>query len=67
MDPSHGIGIRKPVPSLALAAIAAGADGIMIEVHPTPEIAKSDGAQTLDFNEACQLYRKGRLIFETLH
>jgi 3-deoxy-7-phosphoheptulonate synthase len=47
VDPSHGIGIREYVPSMAKAAIAAGADGLIIEVHPKPEEALSDGPQSL--------------------
>ena len=55
VDPSHGIGIRRFVPSITLAAIMAGADGIIIESHPTPESAKSDGDQTLNFFELQEL------------
>ena len=47
-DPSHGTGHRYLVGTMARAAVAAGADGLLIEVHPTPERALSDGAQTLD-------------------
>jgi len=47
VDPSHGIGIRDKVPPMALAGIAAGADGIIIEVHHDPDNALSDGAQTI--------------------
>jgi len=47
VDPSHGTGHRSLVKSMALAALAAGADGIMIEVHPEPERALSDGPQAL--------------------
>ncbi len=47
VDPSHATGIREKVPPVALAAIAAGADGLIIEVHPDPSKALSDGAQTL--------------------
>jgi 3-deoxy-7-phosphoheptulonate synthase len=47
VDPSHGIGMWDGVASMALAGIAAGADGVMIEVHPHPELALSDGAQSL--------------------
>jgi 3-deoxy-7-phosphoheptulonate synthase len=47
VDPSHGTGKWYLVPPLALAAIAAGADGVMIEVHPDPDHAASDGAQSL--------------------
>jgi 3-deoxy-7-phosphoheptulonate synthase len=49
VDPSHGTGRREFVPPMALAALAAGADGLLIEVHPTPDHAVSDGAQSLDF------------------
>ncbi|HVA69295.1 MAG TPA: 3-deoxy-7-phosphoheptulonate synthase [Candidatus Binataceae bacterium] len=47
VDPSHGTGIASLVTPMALAAVAAGADGLMIEVHPTPETALSDGPQQL--------------------
>ena len=46
-DPSHGTGIRSKVIPMARAAVAAGADGLMVEVHPDPERALSDGAQSL--------------------
>jgi 3-deoxy-7-phosphoheptulonate synthase len=46
-DPSHGTGIRAKVIPMARAAVAAGADGLMVEVHPTPDQALSDGAQSL--------------------
>ena len=48
VDPSHAAGKVDLVEPLSLAAIAAGADGLMIEMHPTPELALSDGAQSLD-------------------
>jgi len=47
VDPSHGTGVRSLVSPMAAASIAAGADGLMIEVHPRPEEAMSDGAQSL--------------------
>jgi len=47
VDPSHAVGIRDKVPPMALAAIAAGADGLIVEVHPCPDCALSDGAQSL--------------------
>jgi 3-deoxy-7-phosphoheptulonate synthase len=47
LDPSHAAGRRSIVPALAKAAVAAGADGIIVEVHPNPEKALSDGAQSL--------------------
>ena len=46
-DPSHGVGIRDLVPPMALASVAAGADGLLIEMHPNPDKAMSDGAQSL--------------------
>ena len=46
-DPSHGVGIRDLVPPMALASIAAGADGLLMEMHPDPNKALSDGAQSL--------------------
>ncbi|HKL85973.1 MAG TPA: 3-deoxy-7-phosphoheptulonate synthase [Treponemataceae bacterium] len=47
VDPSHAVGIRDKVPPMALAAVAAGADGLIVEMHPCPECALSDGAQSL--------------------
>lgn len=47
VDPSHGVGRRDFVVALARAAAAAGADGILVEVHPRPDEAKSDAAQTI--------------------
>ena len=49
VDPSHGTGKRDYVPPMAMASLAAGADGLLIEVHPDPDHALSDGAQTLSF------------------
>jgi 3-deoxy-7-phosphoheptulonate synthase len=49
VDPSHGTGKRAYVPAMSLAALAAGADGLLIEIHPDPDRAMSDGAQSLDF------------------
>jgi 3-deoxy-7-phosphoheptulonate synthase len=48
LDPSHAAGKRALVPALARAAVAIGADGLLVEVHPCPEKAMSDGAQSLD-------------------
>jgi 3-deoxy-7-phosphoheptulonate synthase len=50
-DPSHAGGRRSLVAPLSYAAVAAGADGLMVEVHPDPECATSDGDQSLDFQE----------------
>ena len=49
VDPSHGTGKRAYVPAMSLAALAAGADGLLLEAHPDPDHAMSDGAQSLDF------------------
>jgi 3-deoxy-7-phosphoheptulonate synthase len=51
VDPSHATGHRDLVPSMALAAVAAGADGLLIEVHPSPDEALSDGPQSLTFEQ----------------
>ncbi|MER3413409.1 MAG: 3-deoxy-7-phosphoheptulonate synthase [Armatimonadota bacterium] len=48
VDPSHGVGVAKYVPAMSCAALVAGADGLLIEVHPEPRRALSDAAQTLD-------------------
>jgi 3-deoxy-7-phosphoheptulonate synthase len=62
-DPSHGIGLRRFVTPVALAAIMAGADGLIVEVHEKPEKALSDGEQTLSFQQAEQLYEKARKTY----
>ena len=51
VDPSHGTGVRYLVKPMSIAALAAGAEGIMVEVHPNPKEALSDGPQSLHFNE----------------
>lgn len=54
-DPSHGIGIRKHVKAISAAAIAAGADGLIVESHPVPQKAFSDAAQTVSFEVLGQI------------
>jgi 3-deoxy-7-phosphoheptulonate synthase len=61
-DPSHGTGIRDKVPPMARAAIAAGADGLLLEVHNDPEHALSDGAQSLFFDQFEKLMAELRII-----
>jgi 3-deoxy-7-phosphoheptulonate synthase len=56
-DPSHAGGRRDLVAPLSYAAVAAGADGLIVEVHPEPESATSDGDQSLDFAEFASLMR----------
>jgi len=65
-DPSHGTGLRDKVIPMARAAVAAGADGIMVEVHPNPEAALSDGAQTLSPEQFAQLMREVRAIADVI-
>jgi 3-deoxy-7-phosphoheptulonate synthase len=62
VDPSHGTGRRDKVAPMARAAVAAGADGIMVEVHTDPEHALSDGAQSLDPAQFTRLMEQLRMI-----
>ena len=55
VDPSHASGLAYMVPSMSIAAIAAGADGLLIEAHYDPSISKSDSAQTIDMNTLKEL------------
>jgi len=57
VDPSHAAGVRSLVPVLARAAIVVGADGLLVEVHPCPEQAMSDGDQSLTFGEFRRMMR----------
>jgi 3-deoxy-7-phosphoheptulonate synthase len=61
-DPSHGTGRRDKVPPMARAAVAAGADGLLIEVHNDPEHALSDGAQSLEPPQFAKLMDELRII-----
>jgi 3-deoxy-7-phosphoheptulonate synthase len=65
-DPSHGVGTRRFVSPMARAAVAAGADGIMIEIHPNPDKALSDGPQSLTFEEFGLLMNRCRIIATTI-
>ena len=62
-DPSHGIGVRDYVVPMALAAVMAGADGVIYEVHEKPEEAFSDQQQTLNFRESSALIKKLKSTF----
>lgn len=62
VDPSHGTGKREYVLPVARAAVAAGADALMIEIHPNPEEAKSDGPQSLRFEQFDALMKELRVI-----
>jgi 3-deoxy-7-phosphoheptulonate synthase len=58
VDPSHGTGVARLVTPMALAAVAAGADGLLVEVHPDPATAASDGPQSLTFEQFEALMEK---------
>jgi len=62
VDPSHGTGLRDKVPPMACAAVAAGADVLLMEVHPDPDKALSDGAQSLYPQQFSDLMKQLRLI-----
>jgi 3-deoxy-7-phosphoheptulonate synthase len=66
VDPSHGTGKRDYVPAMARAALAGGADGLLIEIHPNPDRAMSDGAQSLDFQGFARLMESLRRLAEPL-
>src|ERR1700722_6019310 len=57
LDPSHATGKRSLVPALSRAAVAIGADGLLVEMHPQPEKAMSDGAQSLDPKQFAAMMR----------
>jgi 3-deoxy-7-phosphoheptulonate synthase len=65
-DPSHGTGVREHVPAMARAAVACGADGLILEVHPTPDRALSDGAQSLYIEQFATLVPGLRTIAEAI-
>jgi 3-deoxy-7-phosphoheptulonate synthase len=65
-DPSHAVGYSEFVTPIALAAVAAGADGLIVEVHPTPGKAASDGRQTLDYAQFQRLMDGVRRVAEAV-
>jgi len=62
VDPSHGTGRRELILPMSMAAIASGADGIMVEVHEHPEFALSDGGQSINFSEFAMLAKKATAL-----
>lgn len=66
VDPSHGTGRRELVRPMSRAAISAGADGLIIEMHPKPEEACSDGFQSLDFDEFKKLHKDVMKIYNCM-
>jgi len=66
VDPSHGVGKWEYVTAVSKAAIAAGADGLIVEVHPNPAQALSDGAQSLTPERYAQLVAQVRRVAEAV-
>jgi 3-deoxy-7-phosphoheptulonate synthase len=65
-DPSHGTGYREYVPAMSRAAVAAGADALILEVHPDPDNAMSDGRQSLDMKDLATLIESLRRVAEAV-
>jgi 3-deoxy-7-phosphoheptulonate synthase len=65
-DPSHGTGAASRVESMAMASTAAGANGLIVEVHPNPKQALSDSAQAVNFNQFEHLISKVKMIVNAL-
>jgi 3-deoxy-7-phosphoheptulonate synthase len=66
VDPSHGTGRRDLVPPMALAALAAGADGLIIEVHPDPDRSRIDASQTISPDQLARIHRTGLALHAAL-
>jgi len=66
IDPSHAAGHTEFVPALALAAVAAGADGLIVEVHPCPETAWCDGVQSLSLEAFSEMMTGVRAVATAL-
>jgi 3-deoxy-7-phosphoheptulonate synthase len=64
VDPSHGIGLRQHVGTMALAGVMCGADAVIVETHENPEIAFSDGQQTLYHEQAEKLYQQLKQTYQ---
>ncbi len=65
-DPSHAIGVRRHVSAMTLASVAAGADGLIIETHPDPDHAVSDGDQSLTLPQFRELMEQVRAMAEAI-
>jgi 3-deoxy-7-phosphoheptulonate synthase len=66
VDPSHGTGHSYLVPDMAKASVAVGADGLIVEVHPDPERALSDGYQSLNFEQFADMMTECRKVASAL-
>ncbi|WP_242847800.1 3-deoxy-7-phosphoheptulonate synthase [Fervidicella metallireducens] len=67
VDPSHGTGRRELVKSMSLASISAGADGLILEIHPEPDKAVSDGFQSLNFKEFENVYHQVLKLYNIIN
>ncbi len=67
VDPSHGTGHRSMVLPMARAAVAAGADGVTVEMHPDPDKALTDAAQTIGYELFAKMMQEVRAIYECIH
>lgn len=67
VDPSHGTGYRNYVAPMSMASIAAGADGLIIEIHPSPDNATSDGSQTIDFDTFSSIYKNVNSLYSHMN
>ncbi|MBN2025798.1 MAG: 3-deoxy-7-phosphoheptulonate synthase [Actinobacteria bacterium] len=66
VDPSHSVGVASIIPAMTLAAVAAGADGLLIEIHPNPNAALCDGPQSLDFETFTGLMSRIRKVAQAI-
>ncbi len=66
VDPSHSVGISSIIPAMSLAAVAAGADGLIIEIHPNPNAALCDGPQSLDFETFSNLMARIQKVAQAI-
>ncbi len=66
VDPSHAIGLREFVPQLTYASAVAGADGVIVEVHPNPDKALSDGRQSMDYASFSEMMKKLETILNVI-
>jgi len=67
VDPSHATGRRELVPTMSRASIAAGADGLILEVHPDPDSALCDGRQSITGEHLRSIVRDARLIAQMIN
>ncbi len=66
VDPSHSVGVANLIPAMSMAAVAAGADGLLVEIHPNPNTALCDGPQSLDFETFSNLMSRIRKVAQAV-